>query len=182
MVTAELILTYGEGKYKATTTFLTMSGSLDLSTEPSNKTGDVGQAFELLNNARKENGAPPLTLHPELSRLADLRAKDLVGLEHISHETPTYGYIEDMVEGTGIQCCQIGENIGRSKTVYECNKGLLLSEHHGPAMLWTGFTDVGIGVADCEVEGETGKILVQLLCQDPKDMKDGEGFREICRW
>ena len=187
VVTVETLFSYDGSEYRAETSFRPLEFGLHnpiLTPEPSNKTGDVEQAFDLLNKTRAQYGLPPFTLDPKLSHLADLKAKDLVGKDRMSHDSPTYGDIGDMLEGTGLECCRVGENLGRSWTVYEGHVGLMHSSSHRPSILWPAFTDVGIGVADTEVAGETGKILVQVFCQDPKDMEEGhgKGFEEICRW
>lgn len=45
----------------------------------------------MVNEARKENGARPLSINTELTRAARAKAGDMIANNYFSHTSPTFG-------------------------------------------------------------------------------------------
>ena len=73
--------------------------------------------LNLLNADRARNGLPPLTLDPELSRLAQLKSSDMNSNHYFAHESPTYGNAAAMLTAFGYPYSGVGENIAHHATV-----------------------------------------------------------------
>nr|MBC8255241.1 hypothetical protein [Ardenticatenia bacterium] len=86
--------------------------------------------LEYINASRAEYDLSVLTLDSTLSHLAQLRADDLADEYTIGHRTPSYGYLDEMLRGTGVNCCQIGENIARTTSLERGHAGLMESPGH----------------------------------------------------
>ncbi|HHW14900.1 MAG TPA: hypothetical protein GXX28_08220 [Firmicutes bacterium] len=110
-------------------------------------TAQEQQLLDLLNQARTENGVQPLAVHDGLTRVARLKAQDMVDNNYFSHHSPTLGWPPEMVRNAGISYRYgVGENIVEARSVTRAHYQLLASPTHKANMLDPGFTDVGIGV------------------------------------
>lgn len=110
-------------------------------------TAQEQQLLDLLNQARMENGVQPLAVHDGLTRVARLKAQDMVDNNYFSHHSPTLGWPPEMVRNAGISYRYgVGENIVEARSVTRAHYQLLASPTHRANMLDPGFTDVGIGV------------------------------------
>jgi uncharacterized protein YkwD len=110
-------------------------------------TAQEQQLFALLNQDRTQNGVKPLIAAGDLSRLARLKAQDMVKNNYFAHYSPTLGWPPQMVQNAGIHYRYgVGENIVESNSVYKANLQLMMSPTHRANLLDPGFTDVGIGV------------------------------------
>ncbi len=104
-------------------------------------------AGNLLNSDRARYGLPPLTLSPELSRLARIKSEEMRDLHYFSHTSPTYGDVRQMLTTFGYAYRGAGENIAHHATVEKSQAALISSPGHRRNMLSKAYTHVGIGIA-----------------------------------
>lgn len=104
-------------------------------------------AGNLLNSDRMRYGLPPLTLSPELSRLARIKSEEMRDLHYFSHTSPTYGDVRQMLTTFGYPYQGAVENIAHHATVEKSQAALISSPGHRRNMLSKAYTHVGIGIA-----------------------------------
>jgi uncharacterized protein YkwD len=110
--------------------------------------------LNLLNQARQENGVKPLAVHDGLTRVARLKAQDMVTNNYFSHRSPTLGWPPEMVRKAGITYRYgVGENIVEARSVTRAHLQLMASPTHRANLLDSRFTDVGIGVVPSRYGG-----------------------------
>lgn len=117
------------------------------STPPAGVSAMEQRLFDLVNQDRLQNGLKPLALDEALSRVARMKAQDLVANNYFSHYSPTYGWPPQMVRNAGISYRYgVGENIVETTTVERMNLQLMNSPSHRANILDPNFTHVGIGI------------------------------------
>ena len=104
-------------------------------------------AGNLLNSDRTAYGLAPLTLDPELCRIARIKSEDMRDNQYFAHTSPTYGDVRDMLSHFGYAYQAAGENIANHATVEKAQAALISSPGHRRNILSTTYTKVGIGVA-----------------------------------
>ena len=103
--------------------------------------------LNLLNEDRARNGLPPLTLDPELSRLAQLKSNDMNSNHYFAHESPTYGNASQMLSAFGYDYQGVGENIAHHANVEKAEAAFMSSDGHRRNILGSQWDKVGIGIA-----------------------------------
>ncbi len=104
--------------------------------------------FSLVNEDRARYGKSMLTLDPELSRIARIKANDMLSNGYFAHVSPTYGNIRQMLSSFGVSYRAASENIARSRSVYHAEAAFLSSSTgHRQTLLSSAWTKVGIGIA-----------------------------------
>lgn len=121
---------------------------------------DEQKMFELINNERKKRGAKPLKINMELTKIARLKAYDMIKNDYFDHDSPTYGSPFEMVRQFGISYYILGENLAGAIDVKTAHNALMDSPDHKANILYSEFTEIGIGIVD---GGRWGKIYVQLF-------------------
>ena len=101
----------------------------------------------LLNQDRKNNGLPALTLDPELSRIARIKSADMRDQGYFAHESPTYGDVRAMLRRFGYPFSAAGENIAHHANVDKAQAAFMTSAGHRQNILGT-WTKVGIGIVE----------------------------------
>lgn len=114
--------------------------------------------IDLVNEARQQEGVPPLTVDPELSKSAKLKSQDMVDKNYFSHDSPTYGSPFDMMKRLGISYSTAGENIACNQATDTAHSALMESPGHRSNILSEDFTHIGIGIVD---GGACGKMVTQ---------------------
>lgn len=118
------------------------------------------QMVDLVNQARRAEGLPPLTADPGLSRVARIKSQDMVAKNYFSHQSPTYGSPFDMMKKFGISFSSAGENIACNQTVQAAHQALLQSPGHRANIMSRDFDRIGIGIAP---GGPCGKMYTQMF-------------------
>ena len=103
--------------------------------------------LNLLNQDRAQNGLPPLTLDPELSRLAQLKSNDMNANHYFAHESPTYGNAGQMLTAFNYDYQGVGENIAHHANVEKAEAAFMSSDGHRRNILGSQWDKVGIGVS-----------------------------------
>ena len=104
--------------------------------------------FSLVNGDRARYGKSALTLDPELSRIARIKAEDMISNGYFAHTSPTYGNIRQMLNTFGVSYRAASENIARSRSIQHAEAAFLSSSTgHRQTLLSSAWTKVGIGIA-----------------------------------
>lgn len=121
---------------------------------------DEQQMLQLVNKERASAGLDPLTINPDLVRLARMKAQDMIDRGYFDHNSPTYGSPFDMMRANGIRYSYAGENLAGAPTVQSAHSNLMNSPGHRANILNANFSKVGIGVVS---GGPYGKMFVQMF-------------------
>lgn len=109
-------------------------------------TADDQQAFALLNQDRKANGLPPLTLSADLSRVAAAHSQDMIDRHYFNHNDPDGKTPFDRMRDAGISFSYAGENIAMNQSVAAAEQAFMNSPGHRANILSPNFHKVGLGV------------------------------------
>lgn len=123
-------------------------------------TADEKQMLNLVNQEREKQGLPALKADPELTKVARVKAKDMIDNNYFSHNSPKYGSPFDMLKQFGVEYKTAGENLAGNSSVQGAHTSLMNSQGHRENILKADYTNVGIGVVD---GGQYGKMFVQLF-------------------
>ncbi|MBY6037901.1 hypothetical protein KUV80_14605 [Fictibacillus nanhaiensis] len=123
-------------------------------------TADEQQMLNLVNQEREKQGLPALKADPELTKVARVKAKDMIDNNYFDHNSPTYGSPFDMMKQFGVEYRTAGENLAGNSSVEGAHTSLMNSQGHRENILKSDFTNVGIGVVD---GGQYGKMFVQMF-------------------
>lgn len=105
------------------------------------------QLFELTNNYRQKFGVEPLIPFEPLNETAAAHSEDMFLQDYISHESPTYGSLEQRMEKQPISYEEANENVAKAYLdAIEAVHGLLNSADHRAIMLDEQYTHGGTGV------------------------------------
>jgi uncharacterized protein YkwD/Flp pilus assembly protein TadD len=108
----------------------------------------ASEAFRLLNDARVEEGLPPLQLDDSLSLIAQRHSREQANRGRVSHHSSEFGLSsERRVRVSFPEVPRLAENVARNRTVERLHAGLLRSEGHRRNRLDPEFTHVGMGIA-----------------------------------
>ena len=120
------------------------------------------KAGNLLNSDRERYNLPPLTLDPELCRIARIKSEDMRDNQYFAHESPKYGLVGDMLAHFGYTARGAAENIAHHRDIDKAQAALISSPGHRRNILSSGYTRVGVGVAT----DENGYVyLTQIFCR-----------------
>ncbi|NEU29681.1 hypothetical protein GN156_02690 [bacterium LRH843] len=123
-------------------------------------TQEEQQMIDLVNQERSKQGLAPLKVNLELTKVARVKAQDMINKNYFDHQSPTYGSPFDMLNQFGIQYRTAGENLAGNQTVEAAHKALMNSQGHRENILNSNYQEVGIGIVD---GGPYGKMFVQLF-------------------
>ena len=86
---------------------------------------DAQQAVAIVNQARQQQGLPPLTLDPTLTRLALAKARDMAERGYFGHQSPTYGSPWEMLRDAGVSFTYAGESLAKGPSAPAVTRVLL---------------------------------------------------------
>ncbi|SDN38607.1 uncharacterized protein, YkwD family [Fictibacillus solisalsi] len=121
-------------------------------------TADEKQMVDKVNQEREKAGVKPLQVDMELTKMARVKAQDMIDNNYFDHNSPKYGSPFDMMKQFGIQYQTAGENIAGNSSVDGAHTSLMNSQGHRENILKSDYTKVGIGIVD---GGKYGKMFVQ---------------------
>lgn len=123
------------------------------------------QMVNLVNAERKKNNLPPLTVDPEVTRVARIKSQDMVDNNYFSHNSPNYGSPFEMMDDFDIEYLHAGENLAGNSTVQRAHNALMNSSGHRKNILSPNFTHIGIGIKPSE---KYGYIFTQMFISKPQ--------------
>ncbi|MGE5508370.1 MAG: CAP domain-containing protein [Chitinophagales bacterium] len=124
-------------------------------------TAQEQQLFDLVNQDRTQHGLKPLAVNADLTRLARMKAQDMVTNNYFGHISPTYGSPPDMVRAAGISyTVGVGENIVENNSIQKMYLSWINSPSHQANIVYPTFTEAGMGIVP---DNYGGYIAVQLF-------------------
>lgn len=115
--------------------------------------------LQLANQERARLGLSPLQLHPELTKLARIKAQDIVDNNYYAHISPTLGSPWEMLKRAGISYRAGAENLTQAPNASFAHAQFMFSPGHRASIVNPQYTHVGIGV----VRNPRGGIVVCQL-------------------
>jgi len=128
-------------------------------------TSEEQQIIELVNQERAKKNLSPLTIDMEVTKVARIKAKDMIDNNYFSHNSPTYGSPFDMLRNFGIKYVYAGENLAGNPSISNAHKALMNSQGHRENILNSNFTHIGVGVYE---SSKYGNIIVEMFISKPK--------------
>ncbi|MFW6036149.1 MAG: CAP domain-containing protein, partial [Halothermotrichaceae bacterium] len=139
----------------------TTPGQGDREAEP---TGQESRLVSLVNQERRKNNLQPLSVDSEVTRVARIKAQDMVDNNYFSHYSPTYGSPFDMLDQFGVDYQYAGENLAQNVSVERAHQALMNSSGHRRNILNPNFTHIGVGI---KAKGRNGYIYVEMFTGVP---------------
>lgn len=116
--------------------------------------------LNLINTNRRNCGLEELKIDNTVQNVARLKAKDLERNEYFSHQSPTYGSINDMLTSFGVSYNIAQENIAGNQNLAGAVEAWMNSENHRANILNTDFNYTGVAIVDSSTYG---KIFVEVF-------------------
>lgn len=118
------------------------------------------QMLQHINQARQEHGLKSLEVDPQLTKIARLKAKDMINQGYFSHQSPTYGSPFEMLNQFDVSYRTAGENLAGNASVDQAHSSLMNSDGHRANILNPDYSKIGIGIVE---GGPYGTLFVQLF-------------------
>lgn len=121
------------------------------------------------NEHRKRNGSPELTINENLSKAAEIKARDMVLNNYWSHTAPSGMEPWQFLDKVGYSYLKAGENLafGFSESS-RAVAGWMNSESHRLNMLDKAFTEVGFGTANSpDFQGKGAQTVIVAFYGQP---------------
>ena len=110
------------------------------------------EILRLVNIERKKANLKPIEICTELSKVAELKSKDMAVKNYFDHNSPTYGSPFNMMDKFGVMYKAAAENIAKGyKTPEEVVKGWMDSPGHRANILNGTYGKMGIGLYTADV-------------------------------
>jgi uncharacterized protein YkwD len=128
---------------------LTIPG-LDAAPQPSNGGGDIAQrVLELSNAERSRAGAPPLSLHPQLTAAAQRHTDLMVQHNDMTHQLPGEPGLSDRISQAGYRWGGVAENVAKGQSSPEEVVSVWMnSPPHRKNLLNPEYQHLGVGYAN----------------------------------
>jgi len=104
------------------------------------------EVLQLVNSERSKSGLQALSMNEPLSKMALVKAQDMINNNYFDHNSPTYGSPFDMMKQYNITYSYAGENIAKGQpTPQQVMNDWMNSPGHRANILKSSFTKIGIG-------------------------------------
>lgn len=122
----------------------------------------TAQLLEYTNLEREANGLPPLTLNPELTHAAQLKAKDMFAKDYWAHVSPDGTTPWVWIRDSGYNYLYAGENLARGfDSSQDVVTAWMNSPEHRANLLSPNYTDIGFAVQTGTLTGTETTLVVQ---------------------
>jgi cysteine-rich secretory family protein len=122
----------------------------------------VSDLLRYTNLQRESNGLPPLTLNPELTHAAQMKANDMFAKDYWAHVSPDGTTPWVFIKDSGYDYLYAGENLARGFTSSsDVVTAWMNSPEHRANMLSPNYTDIGFAVEDGSLTGTQTTLVVQ---------------------
>jgi uncharacterized protein YkwD len=129
---------------------------------------DAAAAASMISGFRQNNGLGPVTLDPDLTRMAEAQARAMATKDKLDHNVA--GSFKDRLRKSGYNARVGAENIGAGyHTLAEAFSGWRDSPPHKANMLLRGATKMGI--AAVHVPNTKYKVFWALILAAPDDAR-----------
>jgi len=114
------------------------------------------------NLQREANGLPPLALNSELTKAAQMKAKDMFAKDYWAHVSPDGTTPWVWIRDAGYSYLYAGENLARGfNTSDDVVTAWMNSPEHRANMLSPNYTDIGFAVESGTLTGTQTTLVVQ---------------------
>lgn len=104
------------------------------------------QVIALTNQARVENGLQPLAMSTSLMQSAQFKTDDMAATRILSHDSPNYGGMQNILNRFNIAYSYAGENIAvGQRSPEEVVNAWMNSPGHRANILNSNYTQIGVG-------------------------------------
>jgi uncharacterized protein YkwD len=122
----------------------------------------VSDLLRYTNLQREAKGLAPLTMNPELTHAAQLKAKDMFAKDYWAHVSPDGTTPWVWIHESGYDYLYAGENLARGfSSSSDVVTAWMNSPEHRANMLSPNYTDIGFAVADGTLTGTQTTLVVQ---------------------
>lgn len=116
--------------------------------------------LNLINANRKNKGLEELKIDNAIENVARLKAQDLEKNDYFSHQSPSYGNMNEMLTSFGVTYQIAQENIAGNQNLSGAVEAWMNSDSHKANILNNDFNYTGVAI----VESNTyGKIFVEVF-------------------
>lgn len=124
-----------------------------------------GVVIALTNSDRVKNGSLLLVENPLLTKAAQMKVDDMLARQYYSHVTPEGRTPLYFLDAVGYKYLNVGENLDLTyvSTAEDVETAWMNSPEHRSNILLPQFTEVGIGVAEGEYQGETVTFVAEIF-------------------
>jgi uncharacterized protein YkwD len=127
------------------------SHAVSVPTQAATSASALEQAVvDLTNQARQQNGLPPLQVNSALVAMAELQSNNMAQLNEMSHVLPGVGEptLESRAAAAGYNYTWLGENIAFNyPDAASVVAAWMTSPQHRANILNPNYTDIGVGIA-----------------------------------
>lgn len=124
----------------------------------------VSKLLEETNRERVENGYTALRLDSNLSKAAQVKAKDMFAKNYWAHNAPDGKTPWAFIVDSGYQYIYAGENLARDfDTSEEVVAAWTESASHRANILSSNYKDIGLAVIDGRLNGRETTLVVQIF-------------------
>ena len=124
----------------------------------------VEQLLSDTNAKRQATGLAPLSLNPQLSQAAALKAQDMFAKGYWAHNSPTGATPWDFVTGAGYRYVVAGENLAKNfSTSQAVVDAWMASPTHRENIVKPSYKEIGFAVVNGELNGEETTLVVQFF-------------------
>lgn len=99
-----------------------------------------------INDLRRHNGRPPLTVHPKLVEAAAAHAAELAQTGRLVHFSADSGSLKTRLKMLGVQARAVAENLAEANDPRAAIQALLDSPGHKRNLLLRGMSHIGVAV------------------------------------
>jgi len=122
----------------------------------------ISDLLKYTNLQREANGLPPLTLNPELTHAAQLKANDMFAKDYWAHVSPDGTTPWVWIRDSGYDYLYAGENLARGFTSSsDVVTAWMNSPEHRANMLSPNYTDIGFAIQSGTLTGTDTTLVVQ---------------------
>ncbi|MES2135089.1 MAG: CAP domain-containing protein [Patescibacteria group bacterium] len=124
-----------------------------------------GVVVALTNTDRVRNNVSLLVLNPLLTKAAQMKADDMLARQYYSHTTPEGNTPLYFLDAVGYTYLNVGENLDLTyvSTADDVHTAWMNSPSHRANLLLPQFTEIGVGVAEGEYQGNHVSFVVEIL-------------------
>lgn len=128
-------------------------------------TSNEQKIVNLINQERTSRNLQPLSIDLDVTKVARVKAQDMIDNNYFSHYSPTYGSPFDMLKSFGINFLHAGENLAGNSSIDNAHQSLMNSQGHRENILNPNFTHIGVGIKN---SNKYGNMIVQMFVSKPK--------------
>ncbi len=122
------------------------------------------QVVDLTNKARSSAGLPTLSVNPKLEAVAARKAEDMLAKQYFAHMAPDGVTPWTLLKEGGYVYRAAGENLALDFVTAEAAQAALMdSPSHRANILSPLYTEIGIAVAQGQMNGRTSIVVVEYF-------------------